>query len=349
MDTGGFSRTNHESNTQKLEIEPSPSDDHQFHSMNALEILRETVRILRYNLAAFTLTLLLLICPVSAILLPNLLVDQSVVNSLTIRLVLLAKSSGLPLLPFVRNSCQKFSETAVSSAACFPLFVTLSLLSRAAVVYSVDCTYSRRKVVAAKFVVIMQRLWKRLVFTYLWVCVVIVVCLTSFCVFLVAVCSSFYVLGFSPDFNAYGAILIGLGFSVVFANVIIICNTTIVISILEDVSGPRALVRANDLIKGQTQVGLLIFLGSTIGLTFVEGLFEHRVKILSYGDGSSRIWEGPLLVVMYSFVVLIDTMMSAVFYFSCRSYSMEAVEALEASGGGTQPIMEMVSQDLSLL
>ncbi|CAH8363797.1 unnamed protein product [Eruca vesicaria subsp. sativa] len=344
--------TNHESNIQKLEIEsPSPSheDDHQFHSMNALEILRETVRILRYNLVAFMLILTLLICPVSAILLPNLLVDQSIVNSLTVRLILLAKSSGLPLLPFVRNSCQKFSETAVSSATCFPLFVTLSLLSRAAVVYSVDCTYSRRRVVVPKFVVIMQRLWKRLVFTYLWVCVVIVVCLTSFCVFLVAVCSSLYVLGFSPDFNAYGAILIGLGFSVVFANVIIICNTTIVISILEDVSGPRALVRANDLIKGQTQVGLLIFLGSTIGLTFVEGLFEHRVKILSYGDGSSRIWEGPLLVVMYSFVVLVDTMMSAVFYFSCRSYSMEAVEALEASGGGIQPIMEMVSQDLSLL
>ncbi|XP_010419096.1 PREDICTED: uncharacterized protein LOC104704761 [Camelina sativa] len=318
MDLSG-TMTNQGSNFRKFEIDSSTSSsssDHQFHSMNALEILRETVRILRYNLGAFMLIALLLICPVSAILLPNLLVDQSVVNSLTVRLLLVSKSSGLPLLPFVRNS--------------------------SAVVYSVDCTYSRKKVVMSKFVVIMQRLWKRLVITYLWICTVIVVCLTSFCVFLVAVCSSFYVLGFSPDFSAYGAILVGLVFSVVFANVIIICNTTIVISILEDVSGPEALLRASDLIKGQTQVGLLIFLGSTIGLTFVEGLFEHRVKSLSYGDGSSRLWEGPLLVVMYSFVVLIDTMMSAVFYFSCRSYSMEAVEALEASG-------EIVSQDLSLL
>jgi hypothetical protein len=71
-------------------------------------------------------------------------------------------------------------------------------------------------------------------------------------------------------------------------------------------------------------VGLLIFLGSTIGMAFIEGLFEHRVKTLSYGDGSSRIWEGPLLVIMYSFVVLIDLMMSAVFYYSCRSHGMEA-------------------------
>jgi hypothetical protein len=35
------------------------------------------------------------------------------------------------------------------------------------------------------------------------------------------------------------------------------------------------------------------------------------VKTLSYGDGSSRLWEGPLLVLMYSFVTLIDSMMSA--------------------------------------
>ncbi|KAF2555923.1 hypothetical protein F2Q68_00014115 [Brassica cretica] len=146
---------------------------------------------------------------------------------------------------------------------------------------------------------------------------------------------SFSVLGFSPDFNVYGAILVGLAFSIVFANAIIVCNTAVVISVLEDVSGAGALVRASDLIKGQVQVGLLIFLGSTLGLAFVEGLFDHRVKKVSYGDGSSRLWEGPLLVVMYSFVTLIDSMMSAVFYFSCRVYySMEA-----SSVGETHPIM----------
>ncbi|RYR40237.1 hypothetical protein Ahy_A09g045955 [Arachis hypogaea] len=48
----------------------------------------------------------------------------------------------------------------------------------------------------------------------------------------------------------------------------------------------QAMMQSNMLIKGQTQVGLLIFLGSTMGMAFVEGLFEHRVKTLSYGDGS---------------------------------------------------------------
>ncbi|GAV58282.1 hypothetical protein CFOL_v3_01816 [Cephalotus follicularis] len=307
--------------------------NHQFHTMNALEILRETVRILRYNSSAFMIIAALLICPVSAILLSNVLVDQYIVKRLTIRLLLVAKSSGLPLRPFIKQSCHRFSETAISTAMCFPLFITLSLLSKAAVVYSVDCTYSRKMVDVSKFFMIIRKLWKRLLSTYLWVSMVIGGCVTLFFFLLVAVCSALSVIGVSPNLNVFAAVMVGLVFSVAFANCIMICNIAFVISVLEDVSGSRALLQSGVLMKGQTQVGLLIFLGSTIGMTFVEGLFEHRVKTLSYGDGSSRIWEGPLLVIMYSFVVLIDSMMSSVFYFSCRSYSMEA------SNGDCQSIL----------
>ncbi|KAK8547033.1 hypothetical protein V6N13_099778 [Hibiscus sabdariffa] len=308
----------------ELESSLNVSDgSHQFHSMNALEILRETVRILRYNLPGFMIIAAFLICPVSAVFMSNLLVDHSIVKRLTVRLLLVAKTCGLPLRPFIKQSSQRFAESAVSSAMCFPLFITLSLLSKAAVVYCVDCTYSRKYADSTKFFVIILKFWRRLVFTYVWMCVVIVACVTTFFVFLVAACSSLSVLGFTPDLVVYVMILMGLVFSVVFAYAIVVCNIGIVICVLEEVSGPQAMLRAGVLIKGQTQVGLLIFLGSTIGLAFVEGLFEHRVKTLSYGDGSSRIWEGPLLVVMYSFVVLVDSMMSTVFYFSCKSYTME--------------------------
>ncbi|CAK9156259.1 unnamed protein product [Ilex paraguariensis] len=311
--------------------------DHHFHPMNALEILRETVRILRYNSAGLMAIAALLICPVSAVLLSNILVDQSTVKRLTIRLLLVAKSSGLPLKPFIKQSCQKFSEMAISATMCFPLYITLSLLSKAAVVYSVDCTYSRKKFDSSKFYLIISKIWRRIVVTYLWLCMVIAGCLTLFLVLLVAVSSLFSIIGFPSDLIVYPAMIVGLVFSIILANAIIICNIAIVISVLEDVSGPQALLRSSLLIKGQTQVGLLIFLGSTIGMAFVEGLFEHRVKTLSYGDGSSRLWEGPLLVVMYSFVVLIDSMMSAVFYFSCKNYSMEA------SKEESQPVLEAMT------
>ncbi|XP_057948005.1 uncharacterized protein LOC131143742 [Malania oleifera] len=335
----GESEESH-SHTQGFEFEISDDDgrsDHQFRSMNALEILRETVRILRFNSWAFMGIAALLICPVSAVLLSNVLVDQSIVKRLTIRLLLLARASGLPLRPFIKQSCYRFSEMALSTVLCFPLFITLLLLSKAAVVYSVDCTYSRKKFDSSKFFAIIAKIWKRLVSTYLWVCMVVIGCLTLFLVLLVAVCCAFSLIGFPSDINVYPALMVGMVFSVVFANAIMICNIAFVISVLEDVSGPKALLRSGGLIKGQTQVGLFIFLGSTIGMAFVEGLFEHRVKTLSYGDGSSRIWEGPLLVIMYSFVVLIDSMMSAVFYFSCRSFSMGA------SGGESHSILETVA------
>lgn len=311
--------------------------DHEFHSLNALEILKETVRILRFNLFGFFSIAALLICPVTAVLLSNILVDQSIVKRLAVRLLLVAKSSGLPLKPFIKQSCQKFSETIISSTMCFPFYITLSLLSKAAIVYSVDCTYSRKIFNPTKFCIIMTKIWKRVVLTYLWVCLLTSGCLTLFLVLLVAIGSLFSVIGFSSELIVYPAMVAGLLFSVVFANAIIICNIAVVISVLEDVSGPEALLRSSVLIRGQTQVGLLIFLGSTIGMALVEGLFEHRVKTLSYGDVSSRAWEGPLLVLMYSFVVLIDSMMSTVFYFSCRSYRMETMN------GETQPVLESMA------
>ncbi|KAI4387521.1 hypothetical protein MLD38_005348 [Melastoma candidum] len=295
--------------------------------LNALDILRETVRVLRYNLSSFMIIASSLVCPVSALLLSNVLVDDSLRRRLTRRLLLLARSTGLPSRPFVHQSCVKFSEMVLSSVACFPLFVTILLISKAAVVYSVDCTYSRKKADSSLFYKLIVKIWRRIVSTYLWTCAVIVGCLSLFLSLLVSTCAALSVLRFPEDLIMYAALLGGLVFSVAFANAVIVCNIAVVISVLEDVSGPQALWRSNALIKGQTQVGLLIYLGSTIGTAFVEGLFEHRVKTLSYGDGSSRIWEGPLLVVMYSFLVLIDSMMCAVFYFSCRSNSIAAASS----------------------
>ncbi|KAK7317961.1 hypothetical protein RJT34_02620 [Clitoria ternatea] len=331
ISSGGCSPRNRKDGSplrQGLEFELSDCDrNNQSQSMNALDILRETVRILRFNSWGFMTITLVLICPVSAVLLSNVLVDVSIVKNLCVRLMLVAQTSGLPLRPIIRQSCQRFAETVISSAMCFPLYATLLLLSKTAVVYSVDCTYSRKKFDASKFCVIVAKFWRKILRTYMLVCTVIVGCVTMFCVFLVAFCSALAVLGFSPDVVEYCAMMVGLVFSVVFANAIIIGNIAMVITVLEDVSGAQAMLRSSVLIKGQTQVGLLIFLGSTIGMAFVEGLFEHRVQTLSYGDGSSRVWEGPLLVIMYSFVVLIDSMMSAVFYFSCRSSNAGALDA----------------------
>lgn len=308
--------------------------DDDFHSMSALEILRETVWILRYDSMGFISIMTLLILPISAVLLSNVLVNQSLVRKLTVRLLVVMRSSGISLGHFVKQYGHKFSEMVIAAAVSFPLCATFLLLSKAAIVYSVDCTYSREQFDSLKFYLIITKVWKRIVFTYLWVCTVISGSVTLFLLLLVAVSTMFSMSGFPSNLILYPAVVVGMIFSIILANCIVICKIAIVTSVLEDVSGPQALLRSRSLIKGKTQVGLLIFLGTTIGMAFVNGLFEHRVKTLSYGDGSSRIWEGPLLVVMYSFLLLLDSMMNTVFYFSCKSYR------IETSNEESQPVLE---------
>ncbi|XP_065043624.1 uncharacterized protein LOC135676413 [Musa acuminata AAA Group] len=304
--------------------------------MSAMEILRETVRILRAEPSPFMATLVILICPVSSALLSAVLVPPAASDALARRLAFLAAASGLPLARPLLQLCRHLAATLLSAAACFPLLATALLLARTSVAYSVACAYAGKKFRPADFFAAVRRTWRRLISTYLWVCASISACLALFLALLLLACKAFAALGYPPEIVVYPALLTVLAFSMAYAHTIIVCNLASVISVLEEVSGLLALLRSVRLIRGQTQAGLLMFLGSTIGMAFVEGLFEHRVKTLSYGNGSSQLWEGPLLVFMYSFVVLIDSMMSAVFYFTCRSSVMEELDGDGRALKGTQ-------------
>ncbi|CAD5185095.1 unnamed protein product [Musa acuminata subsp. malaccensis] len=291
----------------------------------ALEILRETVRILRADPSPF-MTALALICPVSAALLSGALVPLATAALLSRRLDLLAVASGLPPARPLFQLCRHFVAILLSAAACFPLLVTALLLARSSIAYSVACSYAARKVRRVEFFAAVRPIWRCILFTYLWICAAISACVVLFLALLLLVCNLCAILGYPPEIIVYPALLVVLVFSIVYAHTIIVCNLAGVVSVLEEISGLRAFLRSVRLIRGKRQVGLLMFLGSTIGMGFVQGLFEHRVKTVSYGDGSSRLWEGPLLVFMYSFVVLVDSMMSAVFYFTCRSSIIEETD-----------------------
>ncbi|KAG5549131.1 hypothetical protein RHGRI_014485 [Rhododendron griersonianum] len=122
--------------------------DNQFYSTSALEILRETVQILRYNLMGFTGIAALLICPVSALVLSNVLVDQSIVKRLTIRLLLVVESSGFPLWSFIKQSCQKFAEMNAKKAQREPKREILTVNGQQQIVAGVETTSIERSQLA---------------------------------------------------------------------------------------------------------------------------------------------------------------------------------------------------------
>ncbi|KAI0493225.1 hypothetical protein KFK09_027501 [Dendrobium nobile] len=90
---------------------PDLSDISAVPPMNALEILRETARILRTDPSTFMTILALLICLVSAALLSNFLIDQAIVTVLGRRLMRLAVTSGLPSTHFVKQICHHLAGT----------------------------------------------------------------------------------------------------------------------------------------------------------------------------------------------------------------------------------------------
>jgi hypothetical protein len=307
--------------------------------MNAMEILRETVRVLRADPHAFTSVLFLLLCPASGcLLLSAVALDGAVVLPLARRLLAAAASSGLPLTHFVRQLAHHLTVTLVSVVVSFPALLTLLLAARAAVAYNVAAVYAGKPLAAGEVTLVARRAGPRLAATYALGCAAVAAGLVAFLALLVAACSTLKAMLYPPDIVVLAGLFTVLAYSVVYAHTVIVCNLGGVIAVLEDVAGINAFRRSVVLMRGQTHVGLLIFLGSTIGLAFVEGLFEHRVKTLSYGNGSSRLWEGPLLVLMYSFVMLIDAMMSAVFYFTCRSSSLDLLD----EEGGSDDELEMM-------
>uniref|UniRef100_A0A7N0RFV1 Uncharacterized protein n=1 Tax=Kalanchoe fedtschenkoi TaxID=63787 RepID=A0A7N0RFV1_KALFE len=254
-----------ESSSHEIDVDESaPFSDHgnvshfQFQSTSGLEILRECVRILRFNLSGLTSIAALLIAPVSAASLSNVFVSRSLVNKFALSLTSVSKLTGLSLGIYAEQFCSKLSEEAVSLAVCFPLYLTLSLLAKAAVAHAVDVSYARKEFDSSNFGALVSKVWLRVVSTYLWACAVVAGCLTGLLVLLVALCNLFILLHLPNNLIIYPAIALGLGFCVVFANAIVVSKLGIVASVLEDVSGAQALLRAWTLASGQTQVGVSI-------------------------------------------------------------------------------------------
>ncbi|XP_078430270.1 uncharacterized protein LOC144702197 [Wolffia australiana] len=302
--------------------------------MSALEILREAIRILRQEISAFSSILFLLICPVSAALLSDAFVSRSLAAALSRRLILAVGFAGLPPTHILREICRHVAGTVLSLVSCLPLLLSLLLTARALTAYIIACCYSGKTPRLAEFWAMLRRLWRRLLYTYLCIGAAVFSCLALFFAVVSVLCNLLMVSGLRSGEMVYPVLV---AFGVGFAYSLVVGNLAGVVSVLEDSSGIEALLRSIRLARGRVHAGLAIFLGSTVGLVFVQGLFEHRVKYLSYGDGSSRIWEAPLLVLMHSFVILVDSMTNVVFYFTCRSEevsensSIQEMETVDAT------------------
>lgn len=121
-------------------------------------------------------------------------------------------------------------------------------------------------------------------------------------------------------FSATGAVL----YSIVLANVLIICNLALILSGKENSGGYMAILKACVLIRGRTATGLSLTLPVTLVLAGVEALFQYRI-VRAYREdpsiSSAMAIEGMLLAYLYSILLVLDTVVSCIFYRSCKRSS----------------------------
>ncbi|XP_048134405.1 uncharacterized protein LOC115726497 [Rhodamnia argentea] len=206
-------------------------------------------------------------------------------------------------------------------AVYFILYLIFSLLSTAAVVYTIACVYTSKPITFGRVMSVVPKVWKRLMITFLWsFLAVFVYNLVTFPVF--------YLL-FSLFDSA--AITIALFFILLilylsgFVYISVIWHLAGVISVLEDIYGIQAMFKSKDLIKGKLGVSIAIILWLMIGSTAIQTMFNVFVAFGS-GSGFVRLGFAVLCFLLLFKLFLFSLVVQTVIYFVCKSYHHENID-----------------------
>ncbi|KAM6598535.1 hypothetical protein CsatA_018144 [Cannabis sativa] len=209
------------------------------------------------------------------------------------------------------------SKTIVHIIICFPSSITFSLLGRAATVQAVSDIYSRISIDGRRLLMRSGSAWIKLLHTTFWELVIVFGLLGIFILSLVIVPKIFHAFGICSEIFGFWGVLgvLGILYCVAFAHVMVLGNLARVISVLEgECYGFESLLKAKTLMEGRRQTALVIALLSNVGFRLVECVFEFRLC------KGINLWEGPMLVSMYSSVLVFETVMNVIFYYSCKSF-----------------------------
>ncbi|MFQ6632929.1 hypothetical protein Gotur_011864 [Gossypium turneri] len=131
--------------------------------------------------------------------------------------------------------------------------------------------------------------------------------------------------GFSSSSQWIRFVLVSgfLLYSFIVANAFIICNLALVSSAMEEHSGFLAILKACVLLRGRTLTGLTLAVVVNLALAAIEALFHCRVVRAYHGAGGltgfPMALEGILIAYLYSVFVVVDTIVSFMFFRSCKT------------------------------
>ncbi|PIA64525.1 hypothetical protein AQUCO_00100181v1 [Aquilegia coerulea] len=285
-------------------------------------ILKESINIPKQSLRTFFFIAITFILPLSVAILGH-------------------SRFGLPLLDLVeiQDSLRTRSDLTLFYLLLFgyPVIVfVFSLLSTAAVVFTVASLNSFRAVSFISTLSAIPRVFKRLFITFLFVSFLMII--YNFIFFILLHFLINFMFSVMDDINMilFWVITFTIFFTLLFpihTYVTSLWHLASVVSVLEPVYGFKAMKKSKALLQGKTKMAMALVFCYLVLCLIIQGLF---ILTLVYGSLLIKIVVGGLLVVVLVILNMIGLLVQSVFYYVCKSYHHEGIDksALNEHLGG---------------
>ncbi|KAA8544753.1 hypothetical protein F0562_019543 [Nyssa sinensis] len=285
-----------------------PPEELQF--LTITDILKESTSIPKQSPKTFYLITLTLIFPLSFAILAHSLFTH-------------------PLLTQIQNPNDSHTDEWTKLLIfqfCYLIFLfAFSLLSTAAVVFTVASLYTSKAVSFSSTLSAIPSVFKRLFITFVWVSLSMIlyniVFLGFLVLFIVAVDTR------NPILFIFAMIVVFLLFLVVHVYVTALWHLASVVSVLEPVYGFAAMKKSYELLKGRTRMAAVLVFGYLAICGMINGVFGSVVVHGGeYYGVFSRILVGGFLVGVLVIVNLVGLLVQSVFYYVCKSYHHQGID-----------------------
>lgn len=228
-------------------------------------------------------------------------------------------------------------------AAYFTFLLIFSLLSTAAVVYTIACIYTRRDVTFKKVMTVVPKVWKRLVVTFL--CTFLAFFIYNMLAYIFAIILIVLFINSGGDvLEVVTFHLVLILYIVGFVYMTIIWQMASVVSVLESSYGFRAMMKGKNLIKGKRWAAIVIFFKLNFCFASIQILFEYYVVYGQSLGTLKRVGLGILCFLLLFKLFLFGLVIQTVLYLVCKSYHHENIDKsslsdhLEAYLGDYEPL-----------
>ncbi|BBM97838.1 hypothetical protein MPTK1_1g08740 [Marchantia polymorpha subsp. ruderalis] len=287
--------------------------------LGVVGVIKEAFKLMRsYGrlLASLTATLVLPLC---FVMLAHHLLSDPLMDTLKRQQDRVVTMEGTAAGDKLKATMDRETVVLLVMGILYVLFVlAFSLLSFAAIVYSVACIYTGKGVSYSKVLSVVPKVWKRLMITLLWSYLIMFAYqLSGIAVFVVLI-----ILFSSLSILVPVLFLTAAVFLVILVYIVMIWDMASVVSVLEKSFGLGALKKSVQVLKGKRLTASCLVVLFWVPNFVISSLFQSQV-VHSSGSLWGRVFYAALLVSLFSALWMMSVVVKSVLYFVCKAYHHE--------------------------